>query len=653
MKKLLLIALLMLALVVTVVACTNEPATTDTTAGETTAAPQPNDTTAEPEDADTTAEPADTTVEPADTTAEPVVTTEEPETTTAEPETTAEPLPYVEKEAAGMVAHSFDTFFANGEMYFEQDGGAGDKLTAQENKVAFKTGDACQSIALRGWIGFGQAIDSFGYYVDGYKFVWGEFAQDTEAGVLAAGGENASRFCITVPLTGLASGDHTVGFAVKLADGTVVRLRAELTVTIEKTMWDANKDIVVHQSFDELDLQLNGEKTGAAFDPFNGGAASWNKNIELYDLSTDTLRYWGWIGVKGELGQFGYQINGGTAIYDDAWTHATEQPVIDAAAGAGADNASRMQIMISLQGLTGTNTITVLYKNAEGVAVVLNEFTVVLPGKLPVEVPNHEDVTVVLATYYDGASLMSFTYLGQKVSLDENFLKSITLRSVATSGSKPAWKLKLWVWNTDYDTTIASAPLFVATGKDHEDWADLTIEIPAALGITGDIYYEIEVLSGQMLIHQAEAKFEGLETYLNGVPNGTSYESHMVVGVTGSGNISSVPEMPEPERLSVNKTTFVVGEEILVTAIGDNYDWIGIFSVPATTSGSERWWRLHDNEDEDYLVAPSGVLFDAVTCPANDKEGVIPAGTWYITIIDKDDGVKAVACIEITITEAE
>ena len=154
-----------------------------------------------------------------------------------------------------------------------------------------------------------------------------------------------------------------------------------------------------------------------------------------------------------------------------------------------------------------------------------------LPGKLPVEVPNHEDVRVELATYFDGASLMSFTYLGQKVSLGENFLKSITLRSIATSGSNPAWKLKLWVWNTDYDTTIASAPLFVATGKDHGDWADLTVEIPAALGITGDIYYEIEVLSGQMLIHQAEAKLEGLETYLNGVPNGTSYESHMFVGV--------------------------------------------------------------------------------------------------------------------------
>ena len=94
MKKLLLIAILMLALVFTVVACTTEP-TTETTAGETTAAPAPVETTAEPADETTAADaPADTTAEPpADTTDAPVVTTEAPvETTEPEPETTADPM---------------------------------------------------------------------------------------------------------------------------------------------------------------------------------------------------------------------------------------------------------------------------------------------------------------------------------------------------------------------------------------------------------------------------------------------------------------------------------------------------------------------------------------------------------------------------------
>ena len=142
--------------------------------------------------------------------------------------------PYVEADdaAAGKVGHSFDTFYVNGEMFFEADGGAGDKLTAIDNTISFELGEAHDSLALRGWIGFGQAIDQFGYFVDNYEFVFGEFRQDTEAGVLAAGGENASRFQINVPLTDLGEGPHMVGFVVKLADGTIVRLRENLNVVM-------------------------------------------------------------------------------------------------------------------------------------------------------------------------------------------------------------------------------------------------------------------------------------------------------------------------------------------------------------------------------------------------------------------------------------
>ena len=144
-------------------------------------------------------------------------------------------------------------------------------------------------------------------------------------------------------------------------------------------MWDIDKSVVTHQSFDELDTYAGGNKVAGVFAP--GASAGWDKIVTLPDFSVDTLRYWGWIGAKGELGQFGYQINGGAAIYDDAWTHATEQPVIDAAATTGADCASRMQIMISLAGLDGENTIRVLYKTADGIEACLNEFTVILPEK--------------------------------------------------------------------------------------------------------------------------------------------------------------------------------------------------------------------------------------------------------------------------------
>ena len=110
-------------------------------------------------------------------------------------------------------------------------------------------------------------------------------------------------------------------------------------------------------------------------------------------------------------------------------------------------------------------------------------------------------------------------------------------------------------------------------------------------------------------------------------------------------------DIPESDRLTVNKRTFTVGEPIMITAIGDKYDWIGFFSTPNTISGAYRWWRLHDNPDEDYPVAPSGEPFDALTQPADRTNGVIPAGTWYIVVIDKDNGAEGVASVTIEILE--
>ena len=110
-------------------------------------------------------------------------------------------------------------------------------------------------------------------------------------------------------------------------------------------------------------------------------------------------------------------------------------------------------------------------------------------------------------------------------------------------------------------------------------------------------------------------------------------------------------DIPESDRLTVNKRTFTVGEPIMITAVGDGYDWVGIFDKPNTISGAYRWWRLHDNDDEDYPVAPSGEPFDALTQPADRTNGVIPAGTWYIVVIDKDNGAEGVASVTIEILE--
>ncbi len=454
-----------------------------------------------------------------------------------EPETeteleTEEPLPYVEKEAAGMKGHSFDTFFANGKMYFEQDGQAGDKLTAQENKVVFKTGEAAQSIALRGWIGFDQAIDAYGYYVDTYEFFYDEaFTAAAEDAVIGLAGEFATRFQITAPLTGLTAGEHKVGFIVKLADGTVVRLREEILVTLEKTDWNGSA-VVKHQSFDEL---FYGEGRTGVFAP--GASAGWNFVATFNDFSVDTLYYWGWIAYVGELGQFGYQINGGEAIYNDEWAWETGEDVVNAAKGTGADGGRRMQIAISLAGLLGENHIRVLYKAADGTVVVLNDFTVILPARAPFEVPEHTDETILLGDRGNGGpfSGMNEKKFGQRFNIGENFLKSIIIKDMAAYAQPVnTWAFRIWAWDTDYATTTAAEPIFVLTGENQPDNTTFTVADLATYGITGDFFYEVEYVSGDKGFTGWKAEeyaAEGVQTYVEGELVEGTYTSSLVVGV--------------------------------------------------------------------------------------------------------------------------
>ena len=144
-------------------------------------------------------------------------------------------------------------------------------------------------------------------------------------------------------------------------------------------MWDADKAIIAHQSFDQL-YKGAGDATNGDENLFTPGqSASWDKIADLSAGGVDVLTYWGWVAIKGEIGQFGYQINGGTPIFNDEWTITAEQPVIDAAATTGADNASRMKIRINLAGLEGEYTVRTLYKTPDGTEVCLGEFTVIMP----------------------------------------------------------------------------------------------------------------------------------------------------------------------------------------------------------------------------------------------------------------------------------
>ena len=135
----------------------------------------------------------------------------------------------IDKASAGLVGESCDTILVNNNLYFETDGQAYAKLAAVDNKITIKSGDV---LGFRGWIGFNNVIESFGLQINGAEHTWGEFKQDTEAGVLAAGGANASRYLVTLPTEGAEAGEYTVSWAVKLDNGNIVNLYT-VTVIVE------------------------------------------------------------------------------------------------------------------------------------------------------------------------------------------------------------------------------------------------------------------------------------------------------------------------------------------------------------------------------------------------------------------------------------
>ena len=187
---------------------------------------------------------------------------------------------------------------------------------------------------------------------------------------------------ITINLQGLSSGEYTVNVLYKNPDGVIVALNTfKLVVIVPPTgapvypVW-TDKTIVTHQSFDQL---YTGTEGGAGphniFDP--GKVANWN-NIANVPADVTAITYWGWIGIKGSVGQFGYQIDNNAAVFDGAFTFQTEQGVIDAAAPTGSDTASRMKIVINVEGLeAGVHTVNVLYKNPNGDVVALRTFILV------------------------------------------------------------------------------------------------------------------------------------------------------------------------------------------------------------------------------------------------------------------------------------
>ena len=430
MKKLLVIAILMLALVFTVVACTGGETTEDTTIGDTTVETPTDAPTEEPTDAPTeeptdapTEEPTDApTEEPTDApTEEPTdAPTEEPtdaptdeptEEPTADP---ADPVLMLDPEALNTLAGaaapnvnqlgSTEIITEGSKTFVRWTAAGGDPYVAilplgssntlpQYMAISYRTNSAVEGQFFvgsgAGWTGNG---DSF--TVTWTEGDWSFVIVDlTQTGVTSI-----TDGLLTYARMDFFAGDSAEGdyFDVQYV-GFFNTAEYALAYDFEMNkapMWNENQDVIKHQNFDQF-YYGNGDQDDAVKNDLNLYHAvnkpEWDFVADMVGTEHTYVTYWGWVVLMSEtVGQFGYQVGMGAPVFDDAWTVVAEQGVLDAAASLGGVTGTRMRINIDTADFDGETKVRVLYKDAEGNVVCLNEVTVIMPVK-----PTHyENYTV-------------------------------------------------------------------------------------------------------------------------------------------------------------------------------------------------------------------------------------------------------------------
>ena len=571
--------------------------------------------------------------------------------------------PYVEADEAGKVANSFDTFYVNGGMYFPEDGGAGDKLTAQDNTIVFGEGEAHDNMILRGWIGFSQPMASFGYYIDNYKFVYGDFFTATEDGVKAAGGEHASRFEINVPLTDLEGGTHKVGFIVKLEDGTVVRLREDLKV------------IIVPDTTSEAVNLATGH--GA---PFSG--APNNYFGQRYDIGeailkkvsiTDMATY-----ADGNTNTWSFKVWQWNTDYE---TTVAGTPLFEISGENHTDNTTFNMDIPTDKFITGDIYYEISYDSGSGcftgwtadtvmegvetyVAGQLKEGSYsaslvvgvpVTEEEVPEVIPDHQlqnpPVYIIKAKdmMMTNANQMTFEKMNGYVHFvptggDPNFMlfhnQTGSRYAVIKYRTEYQANIQIFLGSTGAgptDDTVMMEQALIPDGQWHLAIFDTNVLVERGVydGTTA-AYLRLDVMES------------GYECDENGEPirdeDGTWHKLPLPEGATI--DIAYFAFFETEEKINkfeyapvvTDKTVYNVGEPIMITATGAGTDWVGIAAVDATET--LRWWYVASVGEG---VAINALDNAAIQAGTGDATGNLPAGDYYVVWVPNDQSMNGAA----------
>ena len=584
--------------------------------------------------------------------------------------------PYIEADdaAAGKVAHSFDTFYVNGQMYFPEDGGAGDKLTALNNTLVFGSDMPHDSMILRGWIGFNQPMAELGYFIDNYDFVYGDFMKATEDGVKAAGGEHASRFEILVPMTALEGGTHTVGFVVRLEDGTVVRLRENLTVIIVPETVNEAADLATGHG-----APFSGAPNNYFGQRFNIGDKLLKK-ISITEMATYadggentwTFKVWQW-NTDYETTVAGtplFETEG--ANHPDNTTFAMEIP---------SDKYITGDVYYEVTYVTGTGCFTGWTADnvAEGVetyvagakkdgsyasSIVVGTPATAAPEVIPDHQINNPPVYIVKAKDMLMTNPTQMTYTKEDGYIhfvptggDPNFMLFN-----GETGSRYA----VIKYRTEYQANIQ-----IFLGSTGAGPVDDTTMMEQALIPDGQWHlaiFDTQTLVDRGVYDGSTAAFLRLDVMESGYecdengepirdPDGTWHKLPLPEGSTIDIAYFAFFETEEKANafeyapVVTDKTVYNVGEPIMISATGAGKDWVGIAAVDATET--LRWWYVADVGEG---VAINALDNAAIQAGTGDATGNLPAGDYYVVWVPNDqsmNGAEGLCRYPITIVDPD
>jgi len=635
MKKLLVILALCMVLSVVLVACNNTNDPEETTPEVTT----PEVTTPEATTPEETTPEATT---PEETT--PEATTPE-ETTPEDTEPTVDPVKVV-------IAKSWDS------MYKVVDGYEGDAVFSDgvaymtwETNAVVDIDHTTEALRVWGWIAYATETEgTVGYSINGGDIIYNEaFTFTAEEGVQThiknnvPGALSACRMKFDIPTADLKAGEYTFALVAKDPNGNEEVIK-EFKVT--KTM-PYVENAQSGFSFDNLLLNNVPYVTEGQVVPQMQA-----KNNTVVVMPTDakeSIGFRGWAAfAAAPATEFGYFIGKNVEIVTDP-AFAQDRPDL---ATAGIVNGAGYNVTASIADLpAGVYPVGIIAKQADDTYALLFSFYLQI-------VPECEDATVDLGVRTDGGPYSGEKKFGQKLPLGNNYLTGVTVKDMATyaDGGVNTWSFKVWAWDTDYATTVAGKVLFELTGENHADNTTFTVEIPFEKLITGDVYYEIEYLTGSAQFTgwtAAEILVPGVETYVAGALKDGTYASSVNLAVPV---VVTPPAEPKPpvapgpaDYLAGQANNGGIGNSSIESAVlsedgsyvtittpgGDPFFWVltggaNIEGVGAITLKYRTTVDGGEEFDGEFFVGSGGITGGADEV----KFEYINDGEWHVLVLD-------------------